>query len=369
MSANIATNPWSAEAFWERPPELPRGLTLLREHMTRVSPRAGRGGQDAFEEITLGTPAGNVGLLAAYKAPVLASDVASLRERLWAALDQRRGSEARLRFPVLLTDQAPPSVREACQRERVGLIDQAGTVILHEGPAYVHVEGRARVRRHPRANPFQAKGARVLRCLLESPGTALQAKVIAAQTRTSFSYCYALLLRLEGEGFVDRRTPRTGFRLIRPVDLLRKWLESGYRAAVSVEPFYAPATSARDLDRLAQRLERDHVPFAFTLLTAIPSAEVMTGGLPHGLYLGGDVGPVVEELQLRKVTPYNFLVLRPEADAAMAPYGVFRKEARFVSRPQLILDLARHGGARGREQAEHLLRAWAHDLPVPDGAK
>ena len=368
MGPNIAINGWTAEAFWERPPELPPGLTLLREHMTRVSPRAGRGGQDAFEEITLGTPAGNVGLLAAYKAPVLASDVASLRERLWAALDQRRGGEARLRIPVLLTDRAPPSVREACQRERLGLIDQAGTVILHDGPVYVHVEGRDRVRRRPRANLFQGKGARALRCLLDSPGTALQAKEIAARTQMSFSYCYALLLRLESEGFVDRRTPRTGFRLIRPVDLLRKWIESGYRAAASIEPFYAPSTSARDLDRLAQRLERAQVPFSCTLLTAIPEGEIMTGGIPHGLYLGGDVSPAVEELALRKVTPHNFLVLRPEADAAMAPYGVFRKGARFVSRPQLILDLVRHGGARGREQAEHVLHAWARDLPVLGGA-
>jgi hypothetical protein len=332
-----------------------------------VTPRAGRGGQDAFEELTLGTPVGNVGLLAAYKAPVLASDVTSLRERLWAALDLRRAIEAGPRWPVLVTDRAPPSVREACQRERLGLIDQAGTIILHEGPTYVHVEGREQVRRRPRANLFQEKGARVLRCLLESPGTALQAKEIAARTRTSFSYCYALLLRLEGEGFVERRTPRTGFRLVRPVDLLRKWLDSGYRAAASVEPFYAPAIGARELDRLAQRLEGSHVPFAFTLLAAIPAAEVMTGGLPYGLYLGGDVGPVVEELQLRKVTPHNFLVLRPEADAATACYGVFRKGMRFVSRPQLVLDLARHGGARGREQAEHVLRAWANDLPEAGG--
>jgi hypothetical protein len=341
---------------------------LSRAYLTHVSPRVGRGGQDAFEELTLGTPAGNVALLAAYKAPVLASDVTSLRERLWAALDLRRGMEARPRLPVLITDRAAPSVREACQREGLGLIDQTGTIILHEGPAYVHVEGRGQVRRRPRANLFQAKGARVLRCLLDSPGTALQAKEIAARTRTSFSYCYALLLRLEAEGFVDRRTPRTGFRLIRPLDLLRKWIDSGYRAAASVESFYAPTIGARDLDRLTQRLERDRVPFAFTLLSALPAEEVMTGALPHGLYLGGDAGLVVEELRLRKITPYNFLVLRPDADAAATPHGVFRKGARSVSRPQLILDLVRHGGARGREQAEHVLRAWANELPEPGGA-
>lgn len=226
------------------------------------------------------------------------------------------------------------------------------------------VEGRQRLKRQPRATIFQGKGARVIRCLLESPGAPLQAKEVSARTRTSFSYCYALLLRLEAEGFVDRRSPRTGFRLMRPVDLLRGWLDSGYRPAAAVEPFYAPSTGPRDLDRVARTLEDAGVHFAFTLLSATPEAEIVTGGMPHGMYLAGDVRRVADELKLRKITPHNFLILRPEAHAATTSYGVFRDQKRIVSRPQLALDYVAYGGGRGREQADQLLNAWARELPL-----
>jgi len=338
----------------------------MREHITLARTRPGPHGQETFEQVTLRVPAGNVGLLAAFKAPLLAQDIPPLRKRLFDAIEELLSkADAGLRLPVVFTDRAQPSVREACQRERLGLVDQTGTVLLHEGPVYVHVEGKQRIKRQPRANLFQAKGARVLRCLLESPGAPLQAKEVAARTRTSFSYCYALLLRLESEGYVERRSPRTGFRLIRPVALMRAWMDSEYRAAASIEGFYAPSASPGDLSRLAQKLEADRVLFAFTLLSATLEPDVVVGGLPHGIYLTGDDRGVVEALGLRKITPHNFLILRPEADAATSTYGVFRARKHSVSRPQLILDLASYGGARGREQAEHLLLAWAGELPFP----
>ncbi|MBI3182158.1 MAG: Rrf2 family transcriptional regulator [Myxococcales bacterium] len=367
--ANIATDavePWSADSFWKAPPRLPEGLSLRRLHALWLSARPGPRGQDFFEDVLLSAPSADSHLLVAYKAPLLARDVPVLKRRLAAVIDERRRDpEDRVaRVPALFTNVAPPAVREMCRREWVGLVDQTGTVILQQGPVFVFVEGSQKVKPRLRASAFRGKGARVLRCLLASTGAPLQAKRIAELTNTSFAYCYAVLTRLEEEGYVERRSPRTGFRLARPVELLRAWSDSGYRSAATVEPFYAPSTSPRDLDHLARKLEAIGAPFAFTLMSATREEDVFVGGAPHGLYLAGDLRLVVDELKLRKVTPHNFLVLRPEPDAAVTDYGVFQPGKRHVSEPQLILDFIAHGGPRGREQAEHLARRWSERLPL-----
>ena len=371
MGGNIAIDAnWNSASFWQAPPGLPGGLSLVRQHTLWFGQRPGPGGQDSFEEVLLRAPSADTRLLVAYKAPLTVRDIPSLKKRLQSVIEDRRRNprddQDRLPWvPAVATDSAQPAVKAGCEREWLGLLDQRGTVIVHEGPVYVHVQGTQKVKRRLRSTLFTGKGARILRYLLDVPGPSHQAREVADFTQTSFAYTYAVLTRLEDEGYVERRSPRTGFRLTRPVDLVKAWVESGARTAVVVEPFYAPSTNPQDLDRLAKRLEDARAPFAFTLQSAIPPDEVAVGGLPHGIYLNGDPGLVVEELKLRKITPHNFLVLRPGPADATGQAGVYRDGRRLVARPQLILDLEALGGPRGHEQAEQLLKRWAAALPLP----
>ncbi len=365
--SNFTTNRDFQEAFWETKLELPPGLKLQRQHSFWTAQRPGPGGSSMFELVTLRAPAADSKLLVAYKAPLTAKDVPGLKKRMAGLLEERRrsvdGEDRLFRFPVVATDSAQPAVREACEREWLGLIDQTGTIIIHDGPVYVHVEGKGRTQRRTRATLFRGKGARILRLLLELPGVPHSVSEVGEKTDTSNAYAFAVLTRLEEQGFVQRRSPRSGFRLIRPVDLLEAWLNSDPRNVTLTEPFYSPSTSAGELDRLAQRLGELKTKFALTLMSAVAPSDVATGGLPHGLYLAGDVRPVVELLGLRKTTPHNFLILRPEPEAATDRFGVFRKAHRTVSTPQLILDLATHGGPRGPEQATTLLQKWSATFP------
>lgn len=311
------------------------------------------------------TPYADGSLLAAYKAPLLAKDVPTLHRRLTLAINELRRTnldDRRDRFPVVITDAAQPGTIAACERERLGVIDQTGTILLHDGPIFVHVAGRGRVTRRARAALFRGKSVRILNYLFLHVGEAEHAKRIGEETQTSFAYCHAVLKKLESQGFVNRPSPRGGFRLVRPVELLREWSESGGVATATVEPFYAPSTEEQVLARLEERLKKAGQKFSLTLASALQEDEVFVGGIPHGLYLGGDASPVIETLELKRTTPHNFLILRPSPDLAATDYGVFRSSR--VCPTQLILDVFAYGGARGREQGEHLLRRFAADLPL-----
>lgn len=365
--AIITTNTWDSERFWSAPPRLPTGLQLEREHHFWFLERPGPGGSDSVEQVTLRTPSSDLRLLVAYRSPLSAKDVVSLKRRLSAALEERRrdasNEEGRIaRWPVVATDRAQPSVREACEREWLGLIDQAGTVLLHEGPVYVHVEGHAPVPSRVRATLYRGKGARALRFLLEAPGLPRSVTETAQAAQLSPAYAFAVLRRLEESGFVERKSPRSGFRLTRAAELLTAWIDERPGTAALVEPFYAPSLMPADLERVQRLLAEKGALSAMTLSGALRDEEVSSGGIPHGIYLTGDARGVVDALRLRKTTPHNFLILRPEPEAATTNFGVFRDARTVVSRPQLILDLAAYGGPRGREQADAVLRRWARDL-------
>jgi hypothetical protein len=73
--------------------------------------------------------------------------------------------------------------------------------------------------------------------------------------------------------------------------------------------------------------------------------EVFVSGLPHGIYVSGDVSALEEKLELERSTPHNFFILRPEPAAETSASGVygFTREVRpgtAVALPQLAADFA-----------------------------
>lgn len=375
-----ASHPTSSRSgrdlFWAQPPPLPTGLRLAQLESI-VVPRRGRGGESVFDIARLQTPSASALLVIAFRSPATGKDALAARDQLRTVVDDlRRRSAATATaglpyLPVLATEVATPTVIDACVREGLGVIDRRGTLILHGGPVYLHVEGNAPVERTSRVRLFSGKGCRIVRALLAKPGQRVRPAELAATARTSYAFAHGVLTRLERDGLVTRSSPRSGFQLRDAAGLLRSWIASGERTPVRVTPYFAPNTRPEALAAAAAAAQASNVKTVFTLASALLPGEAFVAGLPHGLYVSGDVSPIGEALKLEAATtPHNFLVLRAEPAAETPDAGIygFTRALPYgagVALPQLASDFATAGG-RGLEQAERLIELYAKALPPPE---
>jgi hypothetical protein len=144
-------------------------------------------------------------------------------------------------------------------------------------------------------------------------------------------------------------------------------MAEGRPAWTTITQFNAPELDPAALERAARTLRERNFEFGWTLAAGLlpynPGGPApFVHSIPVGLHYSGDVEPLVATLKLRKVTPFNFLVLRPQPALASARGGVFAEKG-LVPTVQQILDLNALGG-RNVEQAEHLFSQWAAGLPV-----
>ncbi len=353
---------------------LPPNLELIVYEAIPVA-RPGPGGSDVFYWCRFGAAEAHVPLLVVQKASLTASTVPLLKARLLAVMDERvrlstqtGASRFERAHPTIVTDAAIPSVVEACMREGVGLLDRRGAVMIHAPPVIVRIEGRGEIPRQRRVNPFASTASRIVRLLLLHPGEVWTARAISDQARAAYAHTYAIMRQLESDGFVTRRSPRSGFRLADPVRLMQDWLASGESSAVAVEGYYASNTSEEALGAATQALQQSRSQGIFTLASGLQPSEVYVAALPHGMYLSGDASPIIDSLGLRRTTPQNFFILRANPAVETDAGGIYHAPRSLphgpaVSLPQLVVDIARHGGGRGKEQSEHLVEAYARSLP------
>lgn len=361
------------ELFWKEPLPLPRGVELRRQD-SLVVPQRGPGGLAIYDLVQVQLPQGQVPVLMAYRAPLFPADIPRLRERM-----QRLDEELRLRdsvgrslpmsrAPMIATDVASTGLIEACEREDVALVDLRGTLLLRHGVAFIRIQGQGHFRRTPRAPVFHGKGCRLVRLLLNAPGALWTIRELEQQTQTGYAYAHGVVTRLEQDGYLERTSRKSGLRVRDPAGLLRAWLDSGQRTAVVVESFNAPSTTPESLQRGFSALAAQGIRAIFTLASGLRPEERFASGLPQGLYLSGSLEPVIHAFSLRRITPHNFLVLRPEVAAETEHGGVYFAPRQLpygpgVDLPQLTVDF-HHSGGRGKEQAEVLLERYAKALPL-----
>ncbi|MBN8230554.1 hypothetical protein JYK02_23860 [Corallococcus macrosporus] len=362
------------EEFWRNPPPMPRGVKLVHQEAI-VVPRVGPGGESLYDLAEVHLTEVRVPVLLGYRAPLLPADVLSQRDKLLALREQlqRRDADPRslpvLRLPMLVTDSASANVIDLCEREELGLIDMRGTCFLRTGSTFIRVQGRRPLERTPREPLFHGKGCRLVRVLLQSPDRSWTIRALSEQTQTSYSYAHGVTTRLLKEGFVEGGRS-AGFRLRDPVSLLRAWLTSDKPTAVTREGFNAPSTTPDLLNKAHALLASQGIRSTFTLASALRPDERSVSGIPHGIYLSGALEAALTAFGLRRMTPHNFFVLRPEPAAETDAGGVYHAQRQLphgpaVALPQLAVDFHQSGG-RGPEQADELVRRFARTLPLSD---
>jgi hypothetical protein len=359
------------QAFWAAPLQLPQGLRVQHQE-SLVVPRRGRGGESRLDLARLHGPGGSIQLLVAFRSAPTSKEVLQAKALLAKAADSLRlqGRTDGL-VPVLASDVATRSVVELCSREGLGVLDLTGTVVLHHGPFFVHVLGTAKVQRNKPLRLFGGRARRVVRLLLTRPADRLSVAEVAKATSVSYAFAFRVLIRMEREGYVERPSPRGGFRLRDGAGLLRAWAESPDAAPASIAWYYAPNTRPELLAKAASAAAAQGVRVLFTLASGLKPEEVFVGGLPHGAYLSGDDRAFVEALHLQDTTPHNFWILRPDATSDVGPGGLFEGARKLphgegASIPQLTVDLTALP-ARGRDAAEHVMQVYAKSLPLSEG--
>jgi len=344
-------------------------LALRGSHLVE---RPGPGGATQVDELELTWEGARATVLTVHRARLAAGDLVRIRSLLLDLTQEltRRGRLApgRLTIPAVTTDVASPAILDRALAEGLALFDRTGTVAVRRPGLLLHVAGTKEFRPPSRARPFAGRGCRIVRCLLDQPTRARTASELAARTETSYAHTFGVLTRLEEEQLVDRASPRSGFRLRDPVGLLRAWMAADTKTALTTEGFFAPVTTEAALARAAAAWREAGQEAVFTLASALTAEERHVSGLPHAVYLPGALEPLTAALQLRRTTPHNFLVLRPEPAAQGAAGGLLLSPRALphgpgVALPQLIVDLDGFGG-RGHEQAEFLLARWAAALPL-----
>ncbi len=359
---------------WDLP--LPEPFSLVVDEAVPVA-RRGPGGSDVFYWCRFGTGDVWLRMLVAQRGSLVAATVARLKQRLEAVIEEEGRRQSLTRggvalepgpVPAIITDAATSSVRDACVRHGLALLDKRGTIMIRSRSVIVHREGEGRVGPRERPPPFSGRASRIVRLVLGEPSEPLTARLVSKRARVAYAYTYAVMRRLEDDGFLVRHSPRSGFRTVDPIRLLREWMRSGYSSAAAVEGYYAPKTTPADLSGAYSACKRAEVRAIFTLAGALTPEELHVAALPHGMYVSGELAPIAAALDLRRTTPHNFLVLRAHPAVDTDAGGVYHDERSLphgpaVALPQLILDLACHGGGRGKEQAESLLAAYARRLP------
>jgi hypothetical protein len=361
------------ELFWRAPLPLPRGVEFRRQD-SLVVPQRGPGGLAIYDLAQVQLQEGHVPVLLAYRAPLFPADIPRLRSRLQQLDEQlrRRESTGRnlpvRRAPMIATDVASPGLIEACDREDVALVDLRGTLLLRHGVAFIRVQGQGQFRRPSRAPVFHGKGCRLVRFFLQTPGERWTVRQLEEKTETGYAYAHGVVAQLEQAGYLERSSRKSGFRVRDPAGLLRAWLDSAQPTAARIEAFNAPSTAPEALQRGFDSLSAEGIRSIFTLASGLKSEERFASGLPHGLYLSGSLEPVIHAFGLRRITPHNFLVMRPEVAAETEAGGIYfaprqMPHGRSVALPQLIVDF-HHSAGRGKEQAELLLERYLKSLPL-----
>lgn len=362
--------------FWRDAAE--KGDASLDLIETVAVHRRGPGARNLYDLATLRLNGSSETVLLAYLPRVQPAALERIGPRITrvAKASAHKRADRRTPSPIIVTERASRRLVQAGRDANIGIIDLAGTMDLRLRHLLIQVSAPSTGKSTKPAQSvqvFDGAAVRIVRFLLNNAdaidGYASMAGAdVAAQVGLSYAYAYRVLRALESEGYVGRRSPRTGFFLKDAGGLLRAWMAAGRPTAVAVEGFFAPKTTSTSLAHAAEALNRETQKPLFTMTAGLEEEEKFVSGVPYAVYWDGPLQPVVEAFALKPMTPHNFLVLRPDPSSVGATAGTLQDRTRTlpwgdgVSLPQLAVDF-HNGPGRGKEQAKKLLERF--DAAVP----
>jgi hypothetical protein len=272
--------------------------------------------------------------------------------QLWGMIRRREGI-----YGVVGVPYASPESRRVCEEMDVGLLDMAGNCYLRFGGVYVSVEGKENrwAATRPLRQPFGRVSSRGVRAILCESVREWRAGDLAVSAGISVGLAYNLLRRL---GEMELMTPPgqrgQGFRMEKPIRLLRAWAASYSFRRNQARDFYSTDDLGACEEKLARFCEKEQVRYAFTLTSGAARLAAALRYTRAFAYLERGWEDAARALGWKAVASGpNVTLLQPYDD------GVFYKVLRVggvnvACAPQLYVDLLSYKG-RGEDAAEAVL--------------
>jgi len=259
-------------------------------------------------------------------------------------------------YPVVVAPYISPEGQRLCREAGVGYLDLTGNVFLRFDGILVDrlsgqppPRGKARLRRL-----FAPKSSRIVRVLLEQPGTEWTLAGLAEEAAISLRTAHLVVNALEEKAFVEKR--RGAIRLQKPGDLLDLWAQNYSLERHLQHIFY---TFVRNPSQLAAKLTAHALSHREAVGLTLHSGAAFVAPFVRSpdvyAYFVGDRERLVKSLDLRPVESGGTVHLLEPYDEGVFYRVQTIRGVRVVCNTQLYLDLINYP-ARGREQAEVIRR-------------
>ncbi len=315
-------------------------------------------------ELLLGVAGRRIRVLIESRKAVFPRDVQQLLWRIGEP-HHRHGAEERgdAVVAVLLAESTSPGAKELLRDERVGYLEQGGSLYLPARGTYLLVD-----RPPPRSltrtmrTLFTGRRAQVLHALLVRHAEWHGAKDLAAQARVSPATVSQLLTEMERIGWLETRDQGPGKqRYVRePSAVLDAWAQQvGSTPPPVPQRYFVPAVATGELmERLDDACAAHGAEYAISFEAAAHRHAPFLSSVSQvrcRLLAGPEGNAAIAQLGARAVSEgANLLVV----EAASPGELLFRErtDGVWLARPvQVYLDLLGSQG-RAREMAEHLRR-------------
>ncbi len=254
---------------------------------------------------------------------------------------------------------------EICREAGIGYADFSGNCLLSFGTVYVEREGRPNLFREKRElrSLFAPKATRILRVLLDAPGTPWKVKDLATEARVSLGQVSNVLKLLRDREWVVAK--REGTILSEPEQLLSEWTKNYTFRRNTQRTFYSLDTVADVELRIASTCRDQNWRYALAGFSAgarwapaVRYRQVMA-------FVEEPMDDLVTALDLKRVESGANVVLMEPYDEGVF-YGSTAVEGACVtSAIQTYLDLVNFRG-RGEEAATAVLQRILRPRWLPD---
>jgi hypothetical protein len=271
-------------------------------------------------------------------------------------------------YGVIVAPYISSKSAEICKEAGIGYVDLSGNCFISFQNVYIEQNGKPNTKLEKKVlqSLYFPKAERILRVLLNNPGTDWKMESLAKEANVSLGLSSKVKQRLEAMEWIDAKS--RGFKLKAWDELLDDWQNKYSYTKNHLFDFYTLKSESYIEEQLSDYCQKNNKRFALTMFSGASRIAPYTRFKRVHAYVEKDVDRLKESLDLKTVSSgSNVTIIIPYDDGVF--YGIKEFNGIAVVSPiQLYLDLINNKG-RGEEAAQFLLKKeiepkWLENLTL-----